>query len=335
MSSIEVRPFRRGDREQLTELVNAHAAAVVPGLGVSVSTVLSQLERQPAEFIVDPWVAERVTLVAEQRRRVVAAAHLLRYAADERVSPTYCDAGEIRWLLFWPEAALSGPPYWTDAADAAQELMTACLRQLEDWGVSSQYAEGDLPVRGVYGVPEQWPHIGALYDRAGFKHDGHTELVYVAVVEDLRRPADPPIAGLSVCRSVGVNGTRLSAVLGNEVIGYAEVEIFTDGERLARHSGWADIGNLYVARQYRRRGVATWLLGRVADWLRLAHVDRLLDYTYLEGRDQTGQDYDDHRAFLQASPFTELTRTRRGWTRLSPHPDLRTAPQSRGQEQTG
>ncbi|MDQ3531762.1 MAG: N-acetyltransferase, partial [Actinomycetota bacterium] len=31
MSSIEVRPFRRGDREQLAALVNAHAAAVVPG----------------------------------------------------------------------------------------------------------------------------------------------------------------------------------------------------------------------------------------------------------------------------------------------------------------
>ena len=29
--SLEVRPFRRGDREQLTALVNAHIAAVVPG----------------------------------------------------------------------------------------------------------------------------------------------------------------------------------------------------------------------------------------------------------------------------------------------------------------
>ncbi|HEY7015085.1 MAG TPA: hypothetical protein VH480_20145, partial [Streptosporangiaceae bacterium] len=45
MPSIEVRPFRRSDREQLTNLVNTHAAAVVPGLGVSVSAVLSDLER--------------------------------------------------------------------------------------------------------------------------------------------------------------------------------------------------------------------------------------------------------------------------------------------------
>jgi hypothetical protein len=51
MSSIEVRPFRRSDRAQLTDLVNAHAEAVVPGMSVSVNAVLSQLERDPGEFI--------------------------------------------------------------------------------------------------------------------------------------------------------------------------------------------------------------------------------------------------------------------------------------------
>ena len=89
MPSIEVRPFRRRDREQLTNLVNTHAAAVVPGLGVSVSALLSDLERQPGEPIVDPWVSERLTLVAEQRDRVAAAAHLQRYGTDKRVGPGY------------------------------------------------------------------------------------------------------------------------------------------------------------------------------------------------------------------------------------------------------
>jgi len=315
MSSVEVRPFRRSDREQLTRLVNAHAAAVVPGLSVSVATMLSQLERQPGEYIVDPWVSERVTLVAQQHERVAAAAHLLRYAADERVSPAYQNAGQISWLVFWPEGPRISSPYWTDAAGAAGELMSACVRQLEDWGVTHQYADGDLPVPGVYGVPEQWPHIRALYEQAGFRHDGHTELVYLAVVDDLRNPADPPLPGLSLRRSVGLNGTRLSAVLDDGVIGYIEVEIFEDGERTSRHGGWADVGNLCVAGAYRRRGVATWLHGRAADWLALARVDSLLAYTYSSGRDETGQGYDEERAFLQASPFTELTRTQRGWTR--------------------
>jgi GNAT superfamily N-acetyltransferase len=314
MPSIEVRPFRRRDREQLTNLVNTHAAAVVPGLGVSVSALLSDLERQPGEPIVDPWVSERLTLVAEQRDRVAAAAHLQRYDTDERVGPGYRGAGEIRWLLFWPEAP-AGNPYWTDATEAAEKLIAACLRQLEDWGVTSQSAEGELPVPGVYGVPEQWPHVRALYQRAGFAHTGHTEVVYLARVEDLPHRAGPPVPGLTVRRSVGTNGTRLSAVLGEEVIGYIEVEIFESGERLSRHGGWADVGNLWVAGQHRRRGVATWLLGQAGDWLRLAQVSRLLDYAWLDGQDPTGQDYAAVRAFLAASPFTELTRTQRGWSR--------------------
>jgi len=274
MPSIEVRPFSRRDREQLTGLVNTHAAAVVPGIGASVSAVLSDLERQPGEAIVDPWVRERATLVADQRNRVMAAAHLLRYHAGERAGTAYRGVGEIHWLLFWP-AAPAGNPYWPDATEAAEALIAACVRQLEDWGVTSQGAEGELPVPGVYGVPEQWPHIRALYQRAGFAHTGHTEVVYLAKVEDLPRPAGPPIAGLAIRRSVGINGTRLSAVLGEEVIGYIETETLQGAERLARHGGWADIGNLHVTEQHRRRGVATWLLGQAAGWLRLAQVERL------------------------------------------------------------
>src|ERR1700733_9339564 len=132
MTSIEVRPFRRGDREQLAELVNAHAQAVVPGMGVSVSTVLGQLDRRPREPIVDPWVSERATLVAEQRNRVTAAAHLLRYYADERAGDSYRDTGGIEWLLFWPEAPTRNP-YWTEATEAAEALIDACIRQLEQW----------------------------------------------------------------------------------------------------------------------------------------------------------------------------------------------------------
>ena len=317
MGSTQVRSFHRRDRQQLTDLVNAHAAAVVPGMGVSVSTVLSELERHPGEFIVDPWVSERVTLVAEQRDRVAAAAHLLRYYADERAGKAYRGSGEIRWLVFWPEAP-AGNPYWPDATEAAEELIAACITQLEQWGVSPQSADGDLPVPGVYGVPEQWPHIQSLYERFGFTHAGHTEVVYLAEVADLARPPEPPIAGLSVRRSVGMNGTRLSAVLGDELIGYIEVETFEEGERLSRHGGWANVGNLHISGQHSRRGVATWLLGQAAGWLRLAQVERLLDYAWLEGQDPAGQDYTGYRAFLAASGFTELTRTKRGWTR-SPH----------------
>jgi GNAT superfamily N-acetyltransferase len=317
MSSIEVRPFHRRDRDQLADLVNAHAAAVVPGAGVSVAAVLSHLEREPGEFIADPWVRERATLVAEQNNRVAAAAHLLRYGDDEGVGRAYRGGGEIRWLLFWPEGPASSNPCWTAGTQAATELIAACISQLGRWQVTSQSAGGELPVPGVYGVPEQWPHVSALYEQAGFVHDGHTEVVYLAKISDLPRLARPPLAGLEVRRTVGLNGTRLSAVLGSDVIGYIEVQIRAEGERIARQAAWAEVGNLHVSERHRRRKVATWLLGQAADWLELAHVDRLLDYSYLDGADATGQAYDEYRAFLGAQPFTVLTTTRRGWTRNS------------------
>jgi hypothetical protein len=96
MPSVEVRPFRRNDRQQLTALVNAHAGAVVPGMSVSVSTVLSAMEQRPGEFVEDPWVSDRITLVAELGGRVAAAAHLLRYFPDERAGAAARDAAVPR-----------------------------------------------------------------------------------------------------------------------------------------------------------------------------------------------------------------------------------------------
>jgi ribosomal protein S18 acetylase RimI-like enzyme len=304
MSQVQVRPFRRADREQLTSLVNAHIQAVVPGVSVSVNTVLSQLERDPGEFIVDPWVAERMTLVAEQRGRVVAAAHLLRYGAGEEVGESMRGAGGINWLLYWPEAS-----YWPDSRAAADALMTACLGQLGRWRVTRWYADGTLPAPGVYGLPEQWPHIRALYERAGFIHDGHTEIVLLARVDELPGPSGPPIPGLRLGRALGVNGTRLYGSLGGKLVGYIEVETnLAEGCRLAHLDGWADVGNLHVDEAYRRRGVATWLVGQAADWLRLARIDRLLDYAWPEEEPML--------ALLRRLGFRELTQTDRGWVRL-------------------
>jgi GNAT superfamily N-acetyltransferase len=283
-------------------------------MSVSVNTVLSSMERQPGEFIVDPWVSERVTLVAEQRNRVAAAAHLLRYYPDDRAGEPARDTGEIRWLLYWPLAP-AGNPFWPDVTGSAEALIAACADVFGRWGVTRQHADGELPVPGVYGVPEQWPHIAALYRRAGFTHTGHTEVVYLARVKDLPSADAPPLDGLAVRRSVGINGCRFSAVLGEEVIGYIETEVLDKGERMSRHGGWADVGNLHVASPYRRRGVGSWLLGHAADWLRLAGANRLLNYAWLEGTDPGGLNYDDYRAFLSAVGFRELARTARGWTK--------------------
>jgi GNAT superfamily N-acetyltransferase len=214
-----------------------------------------------------------VTLVAEQRQRIVAAAHLLRYGGQENVGESYRDAGEIRWLLCWPAV-----PSWPDSVQAGDQLAQACLAQFERWGVRRRYADGTLPVPAVFGVPEQWPHVREIYERAGFKHDSRTELVYVAAVGNIPRWR-PSLPGLNIRRTLGVNGTRIWALSGDTVVGFIEVDTnLGEANRAAGIANWADIGNLEVVEAHRRRGVGSWLIAEAAGWLELAGISRLLDY---------------------------------------------------------
>jgi GNAT superfamily N-acetyltransferase len=298
--TIEVRRFRRDDREQVTALVNAHVQAVVPGVSLSVNAVMNQLEREPGEFIVDPWVAERATLVAVERERVVAVAHLRRYADDERVGDSYRGVGEIAWLVCVIDA-----PFWRDSG-AGDALARESVEMLDRWGVGRVYADGALPATGVYGVPDVWPHVQTILEGVGFRHDGHTETVLAMLVDDLPEPLPSPIDGLEIRRTLGTNGTRFSAMLGDDVLGFVEIESdVTIGGTLSRFAGWADIGNLCVSEHHRRRGIGTWLIAHAARWLRLGGVERLLCYVE--------QGHDDELAFSLAIGFGALTTTRRGW----------------------
>lgn len=299
MPALQVRPFRRADRDQLTELINMHVAAVVPGVSVSVNTVLSDLERQPDEFITDPWVSERVTLVAEQRDYVVAAAHLLRYRADDEVGPDYRDIGEIDWFVCHPPAS-----FWPDSDEAADLLMSACLAQLARWGVRARYASGEIPAPVVYGLPRTWPHIRAVYERAGFRHVGDTEVILIAWVADL--PSPEPRPGVGVERTLGECGTRLTAYADGRALGFIEVDTaLSRPERHTRGTGLADIGNLRIDPSMHGEGLEHWLLGQAADWLRLCGVDRLLACE--PAGDRTMIDH------LTSAGFRELTRTDRRW----------------------
>jgi GNAT superfamily N-acetyltransferase len=293
---ITVRPFQRADREQLTELVNAHIGAVVPGWAVSVSAVMSQLEREPGEFVVDPWVAERAALVAVQRDAVVAGAYLKRFRSDDDVGRDFVNAGSIEWLVFWPHLGEPGAA-----------LMDACLAQLDAWGVATRYADGSLPSPATYGVPTSWPHVQALYQRAGFRPSGTVEIIVAAELDDLPAPHDPPLPGLAVRREVGFSSTRFVAALGDQDIAYMHVALdMTKGGVLSRLAGWAEVWELTVEEPYRRQGVATWLVGEVTRWLRLGRVDRIIDQAWPSETDRLG--------FFAATGFHELARTERGWS---------------------
>ncbi|WP_405673050.1 N-acetyltransferase [Streptomyces sp. NBC_01530] len=299
MSALTVRPFRRDDRDQLTDLINAHIAAVVPGVSVSVNTVLSDLERRPGEFITGPWVAERVTLVAEQRRYVVAAAHLLRYRHGDEVGENFRDAGEIGWFVCRPPASL-----WPGSEAAADQLMAACLAQFARWNVRVRYADGAVPAPVVYGLPRNWPHIRALYERSGFRHVGDTEVILLARVADL--PAPEPRPGTTTERTLGECGTRFTAYAGTRALGFIEIDTsLARPERHARAAGLADIGNLHADPARYGEGLAQRLLGEAAGWLRLCGVDRLLAYE--QSGDKAAID------LLLGAGFRELTRTDRRW----------------------
>ena len=298
MPSIEVRQFHRRDREQLADIVNAHIGAVLPGVSVSVNAVMTQLEREPGEVVVDPWAVARATFVAIERDRVAAAAHLVRYGDDARVSASYRDVAEIRWLVFLP------------GDDAAADAVVARgLAEMDAWRVRRTYADGTLPAPAVYGVPDVWPHVASALDRAGFAPGERVEVVLAADVADLPHGGTAPVDGLTLRRALGGHATRFTALLEGRPVGIYEVQTdLTAGGSLSRLAGWADVWELHVDAALRRRGIGTWLVGHAADWLRFARVERLVDYAIVgEG--------DAHLAFLGGLGWRELTRTRRGWER--------------------
>lgn len=244
-------------------------------------------------------------LIAEQRHRIVAAAHLLRYGADEPVGSFYRDTAEIRWLVCYLPA-----PFWPDAGEAGTQLIQACLAVPGTWQVRQSFADGTLPGPGVYGVPAPWPHIRELYRQAGFT-GGRNETVLAAAVVDLHHTRPVPQPGLHCRRTLGINGTRFSAVTGDTTLGYIEVDTnLGEAGRFTRGAGWADIGNLEVFEPYRRRGIGRWLLA-AEPGCRLARPrgDRAADGLRERRRHPA------EAAFWSAVGFSELTRTVRGLTR--------------------
>lgn len=292
-----IRPFERRDRDQLTALANLHVAAVLPGVVLSVNTVLGQLEREPYENIVDPWVDERLCLVAERDDGIVAATLLHRFGGGQDVSVSYRGAGGIRWLLCR-----------VDAEPAGGRLLEHALAQMRRWGVTRIVAENSLPALGCYGVPDTLPQIRRLLAGGGFGQPSRAELVLAAPCEALTGDAREDA---SVTRALGVLGARftLSAVDGAE-LGFIEVcQAPAEMARSSVAASWAEIGNLVLSDGVDPADAMPALLSAAADWLLLGGVTRLVDY-WAEGVDSPG-----YLAQLERAGFQVLVRNERGFTR--------------------
>lgn len=299
MSEPVVRPFRRADRDQLTALVNAHVCTVVPGWAVSTAVLLAQVERDPGQYVTDPWVRDRATLVAEAGGRVVAAAHVRRYRTDPDVGADWRGAGEIAWLVCWPAHEVAGG-----------RLAASCVRLLRTWRVRRQYADGDLPTPATYGVPDSWPHVARVLAGAGFDAaHGRVEVTLAGTLDGVRAPGPPVVDGLTVRRTVGTFAARFSAVLGGEVVGFVEAQDdHTRGGSLARLDGWADLAELHVVAAHRNRGIGTWLVGHLAAWLRLGGTERFLV--------ALGEDDLALEPWFDRFGWHRIGSSRRGWERV-------------------
>jgi len=297
----EIRPFLRHDREQLTDLVNAHVKAVIPGCSVPVATLLSQMERDPGEYIVDPWVIERETWVAIEDDRLVAAVHLHRYGSEPTVGPALRDVAGINWIVCWPSNL-----------DAGSDLMRHAVQRLDRWKPRTTILDMSLPAPLVYGIHDAWPHLAVLAREAGFSDaDGRTELQFVIALDQIEPAGSPPIDGLTVRRRLHVFGAAFAAMLNGREVGLLEVDDdFTRHGSMLRNDGWADISNLCVAEDHRGVGVASWLLRHAIEWLRLGGSRNLISYL---GEDEIDSPL---HGWLLARDFSELNRTRRGWTRV-------------------
>ncbi|AQA22785.1 hypothetical protein BTZ20_0272 [Rhodococcus sp. MTM3W5.2] len=290
-----IRPFRRSDRHQVTDLVNAHISAVVPGWAVPTATVLSQLEADPGQYGADPWVRTRETLVVVVDSRVVGAAHLRCYRNSPDVEPDRRGSGEVAWMVCLP-----------NQVDPAAELLGAALRVFESWGARRIFAEGDLPTPATFGIPDCWPHLEELLLGAGFRPaEGAVELLLAGGIETL--PVSDDSVFEQIRRSVGERGVRFTLGDGGTEQGRVEtIDDCTSGGTLLRLAGWAEVADLLLPPGPRGKACAP---GTVADWLRMGGVENL--FIALARGDVEEAEY------LEGLGWRQLATVRRGWERTT------------------
>ena len=267
---MRVRHLEPPHLPQLLELVNVHLGAVVPGWALTGGFLAETLQRNLTEYTTDPWVAERATLCAVVGHRVLAAAHLLRYDSGPEVNDSYKGTAEIDWFLTLP-----------GRDGAASATLSAARDLLASWGVNQVYGWGSGVPAGppLVGVPDTWPHVAAALDAAGYHLPTRTrrEALYGGSLDGIPEPGEPPVAGLTIRRTAGADGTRLAAVLDDRELGFCEVDQdLTHGGALPALSNWADLWELQVQEAWRGQGIGTWLLRQAVSWLRLSGRDRIV-----------------------------------------------------------
>ena len=251
---VFIEPLRDTHLEQVQVLINMHLSTMVPGWFLPEAFISSRLHRNPWQHTLDPWVRERATLCALQKQRVAAAAHLLRYGNGPEVSHWYQDAGDLAWLLAWP-----------NAGEVAAALLAGAGRQFAAWEVKRQYAwDAGLPIGPFVGVPEVWPRIAGVLERAGYHprtgQEGE-EIIYGGPLDSALRAAPPPVVGMTLLRTMGtISDTRFVALVDGQEVGRCECATdLTWGGALPALRGWGELSEPQVSEARRNRGIGSCL----------------------------------------------------------------------------
>ncbi|MBN2002222.1 MAG: GNAT family N-acetyltransferase [Anaerolineae bacterium] len=287
--------------ENLRVLINAHLDLLFSGWALTAEFIASRLSSCPEQPIMDPWVAERRTLCAFDRGRLVAAAHLLRYADDAVVSHDFRNAGDIAWFLAQP-----------GEEDAGRELLTAARQAMRQWGVRVVYAWGTgLPVRVCSGIPNTWPHIRRLLISSGFESTADDEYIFGGSLDGVAAPDPDPVPGVQIRCSVTNWEALFSLWHENENIGHCECcADLTHNGRLPAFKGCGELRELVVATQWRNRGLGRWLVQHAVTWLRGAGCDRVI-FSVIPSDDAHGAG-----RFYRRFGWDKLVTFEKGWLAL-------------------
>jgi GNAT superfamily N-acetyltransferase len=301
-SMVFIETLRDMHLEQVQTLINMHLSTMVPGWALPEPFIASRLLRNPWQYILDPWVRERVTLCALQGQRVVAAAHLLHYGNGPEVSQWYQNVGDLAWFLVLP-----------NADEAAEALLSATRRQFAAWEVTREYAwDAGLPIGPFVGVPDVWPHIANTLEMVGYRpRDGITgeEIIYGGPLDTALSAASPPVANLMLQRTMGrIDGARFIALVDGQEVGQCECATdLTRGEALPALRGWGELSELTISEAWRNRGIGTWLVQQAVAWHRLGGGERMiLAVTAKDEAAGAGR-------FYQRLGWQVLVRQRKGW----------------------
>ena len=260
---VQIAPLDRSHLPQVLALVNSHLSTAIPGWSLTADYFWERLKSEPQEYITDPWVVERKSIVGIVRDRVCAAAHLRRYGDDTR----WKGVGDIDWILFWP-----------GEREAGAAVLTECRRQMNAWQVVDEQISGPLPVPVCVGIPNVWPHISDLVEQFGYSaNEDVDESVYGGTLNGISALGESPVSDVTIHRDAGKFGTRFVARLDGQDIAHCEcIADLTEGGQLPALAGWAELSELATSETMRNQGVGSWVVRHAVEWLRLAKCDRIV-----------------------------------------------------------